>query len=144
MLKQILVIAGGLALAVSLPLVALAVTTDQTPSLDDIAVATTDDLPQPAFQQQLRVHAETRPPENLEPVRQRLHQSDDVASGEQHALRRQQADGFEPGNRNMVGREQVGGGVCTAECPIDGEPSRTGDRGSGGAGPHGHGGRGKG
>lgn len=144
MLKQILVIAGGLALAVSLPLVALAVTTDQTPPLDDIAVAATDDLPQPAFQQRLRVHAETGPPAGLEPVRQRLHQPDGVGSDEQHGLRRQQGDDFEPGHRNMVGREQAGSGVCTAECPNDGEPSRAGSGGPGGAGPHGQGGRGKG
>jgi hypothetical protein len=26
----------------------------------------------------------------------------------------------------MVGREQVGGGACTAECPNDGEPTRAG------------------
>jgi hypothetical protein len=96
MLKQILVIAGGLTLAVSLPLVALAVTTDQTPPLDDIALAATDDLPQPVFQQRLRVHAETGPPAGLEPVRQRLHQPDGVGSDEQGVARQQQADGCEP------------------------------------------------
>jgi hypothetical protein len=67
-----------LALAVSLPLVALAVTTDRTPALDDYSAQVTDDVSQPMVQQRLRVHAETGPPKDFEPVRQRLHQPYDM------------------------------------------------------------------
>ena len=174
MLKQILVVAGGLALAVSLPLVALAVTTERTPALGDYAVQVSDDVSQPMVQQRLRVHAETGRPENFEPVQQRLHQSDDMVLSEHNTLRRHQVDGSTTGQQNMLGRqntednsdgrmhgkdssaprpgpsEQPRGnadapsGDRTGECPSDGEPSGAANGGSGGAGAHGHGGRGNG
>ena len=140
MLMQSLVIAGGLALAVSLPLVALAITTDQTPPLDDIAVAATDDLPQPAFQQRLRVHSETGPPEGFEPVRQRLHQPESVGTGQQNMMYEQPSDRAAGGSMH---------GKNSADCPNDGEPcgaahGRSGGAGGNGQGGNGQGGRGKG
>lgn len=146
-LKQILVIAGGLVLAVSLPLTALAFATDRTPALGNVPVGASDDAPQPTVQQRLRVHAETGPPEGFVPARQRLHQPDGFGPDERCVARQQQVDGFEPGQRNMVGREQAGGAVCTGECPNDGEPSGAGNGRSGGAGqqgPYGQDRRGKG
>ena len=88
MLKRILVVAGGLALAVSLPIVALAVTTERTPALDDSAVEVSDGVPQPMVQQRLRVRAETGLPEDFEPVRQRLHRADVVEPGDQNMVQR--------------------------------------------------------
>jgi hypothetical protein len=173
-LKRILVVAGGLTLAVSLPIVALAVTTEQTPALDNSAVEVSVEVPQPMVQQGLRVHAETGPPEGFVPVRQQLHQPDAVDSGDQNMVRRQQADATGAGRQNMVGRQHTEGNTsgpmtgksssparpglseqprgevdapnsgCTGECPNDGEPSRAANRGPGGVGAYGQGGRGNG
>jgi hypothetical protein len=129
-LKRILVVAGGLTLAVSLPIVALGVTTERTPALDNSAVEVSEEVPQPLWQQRLRVHAETGPPEGFVPVRQRLHQPDAVDSGDQNMVRRQQVDAPSRG--------------CTGECPNDGEPSGAANRGPGGVGAYGQGGRGNG
>ena len=122
MLKQGLVIAGGFALAISFPLVALAVTTDRTPPLDDVASVIVDEASQPMVQQRLRVHAETGPPEGFEPQRQRLHQSENAANGQQHTMRPQRSEA-----------RAGDAGDCSNAC----EPNRTAHGRSGGA--HGNG-----
>ena len=173
MLKQILVIAGGLLLAVSLPLVALAVTTDRTPSSDDAIEIATDDAAQPILQQRLRVHAETGPPEDFEPVRQRLHRTEERATGQQNMRNQQLSDVPERGQTHAKNSARQGGGATEKprgnpdapnsgvadECPNDGEPTggarggsgghggsgRAGAQsGSGGSGAQGQGGRGNG
>ena len=155
MLKQILVVAGGLALAASLPLAALAVTTEPTPALDNYAVEASDEAPQPMVQQRLRVHAETGQPENFEPVRQRLHQPDGVGSSDQSMIGRQYAqddtDGRMDGKNSSApgpgpserprGNAAVPNGGGMGECPNDGEPSGAANRGPRGAGAPGQGGR---
>lgn len=135
-MKQILVIAGGLVLAVSLPLAALAVTTDRTPPLDDDVVAASDQAPQsmaqqqPMVQQRLRVHADTGPPEGFEPVRQRLHRTDPVMSGQQDMLQGGNPDAPNGGSRG--------------DCSNRGGSAGAGSARFGGGGAQGRGGRGMG
>ena len=158
MLKQILVVAGGLALALSLPLAALAVTAERTPALENNAVEASDEAPQAVVRQRLRVHVETGQPENFEPVRQRLHQPDSVQSSDQNMIGREYTEDDTDGR--MDGKnfsapgpgpsEQPRGNVaapnggCPGECPNDGEPSGAANRGPGGAGAPGQGSRGNG
>ena len=175
MWKNISVVAGGMALAVALPFVALAVTTDEfsdvmmpadaaaetaqattevqtttqaqnisevapveptgpwvSPNaVDPIAIQQTE---QTMSRQQLRVHAETGPPEGYEPIQQRLHADDPLGMG--------------PGNENAGNGQHMGNGhqnvpmagAGTGECPSDGadcpnEGSQSGHgQGNGGRG----------
>jgi hypothetical protein len=156
MWKRITVVAGGMALAVALPFVALAVTTDEFPdvmpadaapaaeqaairtqsiadvplaeptgpwvspnAVDPVAIEQAD---QTMVRQQLRVHAETGPPEGFEPVQQRLHADDPlgVGPGNNDAGRGQNMQNRQ--NQELVRgtpdapRVEVG----TGECPDDG------------------------
>lgn len=116
MWKKITVVAGGMALALALPFVALAVTIEEFPDVIAPADATpvavqaatqaqptsevapaeptgpgvspnaiepiaTQQADQMMVRQRLRVHAETGPPEGLEPVQQRLHTDDPLGTG---------------------------------------------------------------
>jgi hypothetical protein len=110
MWKKSMVIIGGVALAVSLPLAVLAMTTDDSVTDSDTnsvaAVGTlyqdgywdsvaaeiqvqeqvqVQDQVQPQDQvmtrRQLRVHIETGPPEGFEPIQQRLHKHDQLGMG---------------------------------------------------------------
>ncbi len=148
MLKQILVVAGGLLLAVSLPLVALAITTDSTPLLDDAIEIASDDATQPMLQQRLRVHAATGPHEEFEPVRQRLHQPEERATVQQNMRRQQLSEMPDPGQTH--GKNSTGPGGSAAEkprgnpdapnscandeCPNNVEPTGGARCGSGGTG----------
>ena len=91
MWKQTFVILGGLTLAVSLPIVALAVTTDRTPALNPTSESTitawgqTTEATPTMVRQQLRVHAETGPPEGFEPIQQQLHRNEAQAGGPQES-----------------------------------------------------------
>ena len=155
MLKKITVVTGGMALAVALPFVALAGTTDEfsdvlvpadaatetvqpaveaqvaaepiaveptgpwvSPNaIDPIAVQPTE---QTMVRQQLRVHAETGPPEGFEPVQQRLHVDDPLGMGPGT-----DAPGQHMGNGNPDA-PMAGAGDCTAEgadCPNAGDSS---------------------
>ena len=156
MWKKISVLAGGMALAVALPFVALAATTDESPdviapadtaaetvqattevqattqaqnisevapveptgpwvspnAVDPIAIQQTE---QTMVRQQLRVHAETGPPEGFEPIQQRLHADDPLGMG--------------PGIDNVGQAGHMGhgnpqasmAGAGTGECLNDGE-----------------------
>ena len=158
MLKQILVVVGGLALVVSIPLVALAMATDRTPPLSDSVVVTADDAPQPMTQQRLRVHAETGPTEGFEPARQRLHQPEAWGEGHQQMTHRQSTDakvggsmhrknsvapGAGPGDRqrgNQVGSCDGDAGECSNSADPGGAAHGRAD----GAGAPRQGGRGSG
>jgi hypothetical protein len=154
--KQTFVILGGLALATSLPIVALAVTTDRTPGLNatSVSASTVTDWGQTAeatptmVRQQLRVHAETGPPEGFEPVRQQLHRNEAQAVGPQDSPGRfQWADDAErPGfgaTDSTIGRGQgnpsIGNRQAHAcenpeECAYDGNPGLAGQQGRYGQG----------
>jgi hypothetical protein len=157
MWKKISVVAGGMALAVALPFVALAVTTDEfldvvTPAdaapatvqtttqlqaiseeapveptgpwvspnaVDPIAVQAAD---QTMVRQQLRVHAETGPPEDFEPIQQRLHADDPLGmgpgnddAGHAQEMQNHQNQEMVKGNPDAP-RVEAG----TGECPNDG------------------------
>ncbi len=149
MWKKIIVLAGGAALAVSLPIVALAATTqdietsDVSPAIadeapytatyvylgDDVTVdpATTQD--QALVRQQLRVHSETGPPEGFEPIQQRLHQQDGVGNPDTPM-----GYGAAPGDG--TGEMHRGG---NPDAPRDGTGECTNPDGPIGTGPHGPG-----
>jgi hypothetical protein len=184
MWKKISVITGGIAVAVALPIAALAVTTDEfsdvimpadaatetvndatqafyatqafvapdvapveptgpwvSPNADDpIAIQQAD---QTMVRQQLRVHAETGPPEGFEPIQQRLHMDDPLGIG--------------PGSNNEGPAGNMGNGhqnapmagAGTGDCPNDGvdcpndgvDCPNDGSMGGQGAGAAGRGGR---
>jgi len=123
--KQTFVILGGLTLAVSLPIVALGMTTDRTPALNATPATITDwgqtvEATPTMVQQQLRVHAETGPPEGFEPIRQQLHRNEAQAAGSQDSPGRNQwADDAQRQGHGAVGQQ--------------------GPHGNGQQGPHGHG-----
>ena len=160
MWKKMLFIAGGVAVAVALPMAALALTTGDEVA-DDAAVVYVDsgasavqaELAQDVTYEprRLRVHAETGPPEGFEPLQLRIHKGDaaqarggnkstepGTCGGQRQAL--QQADGtntFRQGQANGAnGAGQMQGNVnapmadCTGDC--DHEPGRVG---SGSRGP---------
>ncbi len=72
---------------------ALAVTTDRIPALNaaSVSASTITEWGQTAeatptmVRQQLRVHAETGPPEGFEPIRQQLHRSEVQGGGSQES-----------------------------------------------------------
>lgn len=151
MWKNIMVLAGGAAIAVSLPIVALAATT-QDVSASDVYPAVADEAPyaetyqnagddimpapvttqdQALVRQQLRVHAETGPPEGFEPVQQRLHQQDGVGAGNPDAP---MGNGTLPGDG--TGAMHRGG---NPDAPMDGTGECTNPDGPVGTGPHGPG-----
>jgi hypothetical protein len=157
MWKKITVVMGGMALAVALPFVALAVTTDEFPdvimpadaatetvqaatqvqaaaevapveptgpwvspnAVDPIAIQQAD---QTMVRQQFRVHAETGPPEDFEPVQQRLHVDDPLGMGpgienadQAQNMQNHQNQEMVKGNPDAP-RVEAG----TSECPNDG------------------------
>jgi hypothetical protein len=131
--KKILVAIGGVVLAISIPLVALALTTNQTPAANEITSAITDATrtedstnsstgvqDQPMVRQQRRIHADTGPPEGAEPVRRRLHEHETVERGGAPEMSRRNPDA------PMTG--------CTGECTHDGQ---SGKRGAGQGGQRG-------
>lgn len=178
MWKKIAVVAGGMALAVALPFVALAVTTDEFSEVPTPANAATEavqvaaqvqatpEVPaaeptgpwvspnaaldpvalqageQTMVRQQLRVHAETGPPEGFEPVQQRLHVDDPLGMGPgpDHQGRAQHMGDGNP-DAPMAG---VGTGN-PEDCPHEGQVGEgqmgEGQMGSQGAGKAGRGGR---
>jgi hypothetical protein len=84
MLRRIPIIVGGIAVAVALPVAALALTPggDATDDVESAGIAVEVETDQaqrvqnPAYEpQRLRVHADTGRPEGVEPVMRRLHQS---------------------------------------------------------------------
>lgn len=145
MWKKIIVLAGGAALAVSLPIVALAATTqdietsdiypaiaDEAPYTatyqylgDDVVVDQVTTQDQALVRQQLRVHSETGPPEGFEPIQQRLHQQDGIGMGNPDAP---MGDG--------TGEMHRGG---NPDAPRDGTGECTNPDGPIGTGPHGPG-----
>ena len=173
MWKKISVVAGGMAIAVALPFVALAVTTDEfsdlvTPAdaapatvqattqaqavaaaarveptgpwvspnaVDPIAIEQAD---QAMVRQQLRIHAETGPPEGFEPVQQRLHADDPLGMG---PGKDDTGQGNQVGNGNQhAPKAGAGIGECPsdgADCPTDGQPQ--GGQGMGEGQGQGHG-----
>ncbi|MEN8040092.1 MAG: hypothetical protein ABFR95_01190 [Actinomycetota bacterium] len=141
MWKKSMVIIGGAALAVSIPMAALAATSDvgTLGSFDPIGA---DDAPyaeryqasdvdaeqtqaRTAVRQQLRTHIETGPPEGFEPVQQQLREHDQLGTGNPDA--RQANTGVAKGNPDAP---MLGDG--TGDCTQDGEPLGTGPHGPGG------------
>jgi hypothetical protein len=163
MWKKITVVAGGMALAVALPFVALAITTEEFPDVITPAdaatemvqateavqattqIQTTEEVApteptgpwvspnavdpisvqqneQVMVRQQLRIHAETGPPEGVEPTQQRLHVDDPLGAGPGSDSAGQHMGNGNP-NAPMVG---AGTGDCAAdgaECPNADDPS---------------------
>jgi hypothetical protein len=143
MWKKTLFIAGGVAVAVALPMAALAVTTGSD-DVDDAAVVYVDAeataveaaaAPDTTYEpRRLRVHAETGPPEGFEPVQLRIHKGDvaqargenmnaerGTCDGQHQAL--QQADGTRgPGQHQATGAGRNQGNAdapmadCTGDC----------------------------
>lgn len=144
MWKNILAITGGAVLAVSLPLAALAATTDdpagadEAPYMETYQYAADDVVPstvmaqdQTLARQQLRVHAETGPPEGFEPIQQRLHAQDGAGMGNPDAP---MGNGTPPADGS--GAMHQGG---NPDAPRDGTGECTNPDGPIGTGPHGPG-----
>ena len=149
MWKNIMVLAGGAALAVSLPIVALAATTedtivsdpmvaDEAPYMetyqyaaDDIDPSTVMTQDQTLVRQQLRIHAETGPPEGFEPIQQRLHAQDGAGVGNPDSP---MGNGTPPADGS--GATHQGG---NPDAPRDGTGECTNPDGPIGTGPHGPG-----
>ena len=149
MWKQISVVAGAMAFAVALPVVALAATTPdvlmpadaatgivqattqvqaaaEVTAVDPIGVQQNE---QTLVRQQLRVHAETGPPEGFEPIQQRLHVDAPLGLGPANGNAGQ---GQNMGNGNPNAPMAGAGTGDPADCPYDGQPQ--GGQGAGNAG----------
>jgi hypothetical protein len=145
MWKKVLIITGGVALAVSLPMAALAVTTgdevaEEAPSTFVAEAAVIDAVPvalNATYEpQRLRVHADTGPPANFEPVQNRLHQGEATGAGDMNHERRMNAEqhkaaGFEGAGQHQ-GNPNAPMGDGSGECDHEGEPMNSGPRGPGG------------
>lgn len=120
-----MVIISGAALAVSLPMAAFAV----TPDTDAADAAQMQDQAQSQDQemvrQRLQVHIETGPPEDFDPVQQRLHRNDAMGVGNADAPM-----GNQDAQRGNPDAPMLGDG--TGDCTQDGEPMGTGPHGPGG------------
>ena len=163
MWKKMLFITGGVAVAVALPMGALALTTSDETTNDAVstviaaeasvlqAVPAQDATYEP---RRLRVHAETGPPDGVEPVQLRIHRSDAVqAQGGNTSTERGTCDGQrnasqQPDGTNTFRQHQANGqgqaqsqgqtrgnvntpmGDCTDGCDHD-----LGQMGSGPRGP---------
>jgi hypothetical protein len=140
MWKNILALAGGAVLAISLPLAALAATTDDPMVADEAPYMETDQYSQSdpvviqdqtLVRQQLRIHAETGPPEGFEPIQQRLHQQDQLGIGNPDAP---MGNGVPLADGS--GAMHRGG---NPDAPMDGTGECTNPDGPIGTGPHGPG-----
>ncbi len=145
MWKQITVLAGAAALAVSMPLGALALTSEDVPTPTDPTAAEAvdyfaNDLVAPGdealvqddalVRQQLRIHAETGPPEGFEPIQQRLHAQDHAGNPDAPMT-----PGTPPADGAPGGMFRGG----NPDAPRDGTGECTNPDGPIGTGPHGPG-----
>jgi hypothetical protein len=144
MLKNFMVIVGGAALAVSLPFVALAATTDDVASTD-IAPVTTDEMAAvDQFEAGDPVLGPIRELEQIQ-IQDPVIVQDEVLTQDQVLVRQQlrihaetgPPEGFEPIQERLHQGERLGlgnpdapmAGAGTGECLYDGEPLGTGTHG---------------
>ncbi len=145
MWKKVLIITGGVALAVALPMAALAMTTgdevaEEAPSTFVAEEAAIDAAPvalNATFEpQRLRVHADTGPPDGVQPIQNRLHQGEATGAGDMNHERgmnagQHKAAGFEGAGQHQ-GNPDAPMGDGSGECDHEGEPMNSGPRGPGG------------
>jgi hypothetical protein len=154
MWKKVLIISGGVALAVALPVAALAITTgddvaEEAPSTfvaEEVVIDATPVALNATYEpQRLRAHADTGPPDGLQPIQNRLHQGEATGAGDMNHERQMNAEqhkaaAFEgagqgagqqgPGQHQGNPNAPMGDG--SGECDHEGEPMNSGPRGPGG------------